>query len=52
MKFQRFKLFWWRWRESNSRPKAFPLDFLRAQLMNRFSPWQPLISRLLPQLSR
>lgn len=24
---------WWRWRESNSRPKAFPQDFLRAQLM-------------------
>jgi len=22
---------WWRWRESNSRPKAFPQDFLRAQ---------------------
>ncbi len=24
---------WWRWRESNSRPKAFPRDFLRAQSM-------------------
>jgi len=24
---------WWRWRESNSRPKAFPQNFLRAQLV-------------------
>ena len=22
---------WWRWRESNSRPKTFPQEFLRAQ---------------------
>ena len=28
-----FLFLWWRWRESNSRPKAFPQDFLRAQLM-------------------
>lgn len=28
-----FLFSWWRWRESNSRPKAFPQDFLRAQLM-------------------
>lgn len=24
---------WWRWRESNPRPKVFPQEFLRAQLM-------------------
>ena len=23
--------YWWRWRESNPRPRVFPKDFLRAQ---------------------
>ena len=28
-----FLCLWWRWWESNPRPKAFPQEFLRAQLM-------------------
>jgi len=29
----RWLWFWWRWWESNPRPKAFPQEFLRAQLV-------------------
>ena len=43
---------WWRWRESNSRPKAFPQEFLRAQLMVWNSDFWPSVSKLTEILSR
>ena len=43
---------WWRRWDSNSRPKAFPQNFLRVQLMIYISPLRPPINRLSETLSR
>ena len=43
---------WWRWRESNSRPKAFPQKFLRVQPMVGHSPSSMPIGRPTGRLSR
>ena len=43
---------WWKWWESNPRPKAHSLDFLRAHPMIEFSPNLLPIGRPQSELSR